>query len=203
MSYFEKLPEVLTRSDFASIAGRGGRSLELMAARGLLADATHRNRGRSVWVEEPAVAWFRTLHDHAVIVPANRLAMDELATYSAYLCPLSSSNVGLARPRLLVAYRPGGRGTVFDVTAVETVNQEVPGTRGTTVKTRGIVRDGQTLEASRMPWTVFHLSEAGTIGSVRPVIQQGRYLRVDGVRQALTSGLLTVPTLDQAFPART
>ncbi|MFH9397567.1 hypothetical protein [Streptomyces sp. NPDC017413] len=202
MSWSESLPEVLTRSDFASMVGREPRSIELMASRGLVADPTHRNRGKYVWEEETAVGWFRTLHEHAVVVPANDLAVKELARYNAYLCPLSSSHVGLARPRLLVMYRPGGQGQVFHVNAVETVHQQVPGTRGTTSTTRSIPRDGETLDASRKPWTVFYLSEAGAIDKITPAIQQGRYLPVDRVRNALTSGHLVVPTLDEAFPAR-
>ncbi|MGH3325060.1 MAG: hypothetical protein ACRDOV_11660 [Streptomyces sp.] len=181
---------------------RQPRSMELMAARGLVADPAHRNRGRLVWEEDAAVDWFRTLHDHAVIVPANALALEELGTYGVYMCPLSSSHVGLARPRSLVMYQPGGRGLVFDVVAVETLHQAIPGTRGTTAKTRGIMRDGETLDASRRPWTVFHLSEAGSIEKVVPVVQQGRYLRVDDVQEALATSSLTVPTLDEAFPDR-
>ncbi|MGW3658933.1 hypothetical protein ACWD6R_26095 [Streptomyces sp. NPDC005151] len=202
MSWVQELPEVLTRSDFASIVGREPRSIELMASRGLVADPTHRNRGKCVWKEEVALDWFRALHEHAVVVPANCLAVAELAMYNAYLCPLSSSHVGLARPRLFVMYRPGGQGLVFNVNAVETVNQQVPGTRSTTARTRKIVRDGETLDTSQKPWTVFYLSEAGTIDKIAPVIQQGRYLRVDDVQQALTTGHLTVPSLDEAFPAR-
>ncbi|WP_274563334.1 MauE/DoxX family redox-associated membrane protein [Streptomyces spiramyceticus] len=113
------------------LAGREAHSVELMAARGLLADPTHRNREKCVWEEEAALGWFRSLHEHAVIVPANDLVLGELAAYGAYLCPLSSSHVGLARPRLLVMYRPGGQGLVFDVTAVEVVHQQAPGTRRT------------------------------------------------------------------------
>ncbi|MEV1084026.1 hypothetical protein AB0I98_38420 [Streptomyces sp. NPDC050211] len=202
MTWSESLPEVLTRSDFASMVAREPRSIELMASRGLIADPTHRNRGKFVWEEESAVGWFHTLHEHAVVVPANDLAEEELARYGAYLCPLSSSHVGLARPRLLVMYRPGGQGQVFDVTAVETIHQQVPGTRDTTPATGSIVRNGATLDASRKPWTVFYLSEIGTIERITPVIQQGRYLPVDDARNALTSGHLVVPTLDEAFPAR-
>lgn len=202
MYRFEELPEILTRSDFASMAGREPRSIELMASRGLVADPTHRNRGKCVWEEETAVGWFRSLHEHAVVVPANDQALEELARYGAYLCPLSSSHVGLARPQLLVMYRRGGQGLVFTVDAVETVHQQIPGTRGTTAETRKIVRDGEVLDASWKPWTVFYLSESGTIDKIAPVIQQGRYLRVDDVREALTTGHLAVPTLDEAFPAR-
>ncbi|MFC7216985.1 hypothetical protein ACFQLX_02190 [Streptomyces polyrhachis] len=202
MSWSESLPEVLTRSDFASAVGREPRSIELMAGRGLIADPTHRNRGKFVWEEQPAMDWFRTLHEHAVVVPAHDLAEKELARYSAYFCPLSSSHVGLARPRLLVMYRQGGRGRVFDVTAVETIHQKVPGTREASWATRSIVRDGETLDASRKPWTVFYLSEIDTIERITPVIQQGRYLPVGDVRNALSCGHLVVPTLDEAFPAR-
>ncbi|WP_406343264.1 hypothetical protein [Streptomyces sp. NBC_01578] len=99
-------------------------------------------------------------------------------------------------------YRPGGQGLVFDVTAVEVVHQQAPGTRRTNAVTRKIVRDGETLDASQAPWTVFYLNEVGLIDKVSPVIQQGRYLRVDDIRQALSSGYLAVPTLDEAFPAR-
>ncbi|MFF3212943.1 hypothetical protein ACFYYB_20015 [Streptomyces sp. NPDC002886] len=145
--------------------------------------------------------WFRSLHEHAVIVPASDRAEKELAAHQAYLCPLSSNHVGLARPRLLVMYRPGGRGPVFEVEAVETAHQRVPGTRETTPATLGIIREGVTLDASRSPWTVFHLVGVGTIDTIAPAIQQGRYLPVEHVRKALESGDLAVPTLDQAFPA--
>ncbi|MFB7209943.1 hypothetical protein [Streptomyces sp. NPDC056255] len=64
------------------------------------------------------------------------------------------------------------------------------------------MRDGETLDASRMPWTVFYLNEVGLIDKVSPLIQQGRYLRVEDIRQALSSSSLAVPTLDVAFPAR-
>lgn len=202
MSWSESLPEVLTRSDFASMVGREARSIELMASRGLIADPTHRNRGKFVWEEEPAMGWFRTLHEHAVVVPANDLAEEELAEYGAYLCPLSSSHVGLARPQVLAMYRPGGQGQVFDVTAVETIHQQVPGTRDTSAVTESIVRDGETLNDSEKPWTVFYLTEIGPIEKITPVIQQGRYMPVDLARKALTSGHLVVPTLDEAFPAR-
>ncbi|MFB7209942.1 hypothetical protein [Streptomyces sp. NPDC056255] len=106
MSWFEELPEGMTRSDLASVVGREARSVELMAARGLLADPACRNRGKCVWEEEAAQGWFRSLREHAVIVPVNDRALIELDRYGACLCPLSSSHVGLARPRLLVMYRP-------------------------------------------------------------------------------------------------
>ncbi|MFE7115139.1 hypothetical protein ACFU99_06905 [Streptomyces sp. NPDC057654] len=202
MSRSVSLPEVLTRSDFAAVTGREPRSIELMASRGLVADPTHRNRGKYVWEEASALEWFRMLHEHAVVVPANDLAEEELARYNAYLCPLSSSHVGLARPRFLAMYKPGGQGRVFGVTAVETIHQQVPGTRSTTAVTRSIMREGETLDASRKPWTVFYLSEAGTIDKITPVIQQGRYVPVGHVRKAVASGSLVVPTLDEAFPAR-
>ncbi|MFE7116604.1 hypothetical protein ACFU99_14445 [Streptomyces sp. NPDC057654] len=81
-------------------------------------------------------------------------------------------------------------------------HQPLPGTRSTTAATRSIMRDGETLDASRKPWTVFHLSGTGTIDKITPVIQQGRYVPVGHLRKAVTSGSLVVPTLDEAFPAR-
>ncbi|MEW1691068.1 hypothetical protein ACIQOF_37700 [Streptomyces sp. NPDC091265] len=202
MSWFEDLPEVLTRSDFASMLGREPRSIERMAARGLVAEPAYRNRGKCVWEEEAALGWFRTLHEHAVIVPATELAVQELATHHAYVCPLSSNHVGLARPRMLVMYRPGGQGLVFNVDAVETVNQQIDGTRGPTAETRKIMRDEEPLDAWQRPWTVFYLSEAGTIGEIAPSVQQGRYLRLGDVLEALITNHLSVPTLDEAFPTR-
>ncbi|WP_406453262.1 hypothetical protein OG782_21220 [Streptomyces sp. NBC_00876] len=201
-TWFDELPEVLTRADFGALVGRPPRSIELMGYRGLVADPAYRNRNKLVWDEETAIGWFRSLHNHAVIVPANEQAMLDLAAHRAYICPLDSKHVALARPRILVMYQRGGAGTVFGVDAVETINQEIDGTRSASPQTRQILRDGEPLDRYAHRWTVFHLSEAGAIGTITPAIQQGRYLRVDDVLDALTSGHLSVPTLDEAFPSR-
>ncbi|MFD8690565.1 hypothetical protein [Streptomyces sp. NPDC059651] len=201
-TWFDELPEVLTRADFGALVGRPPRSIELMAYRGLVADPVSRNRNKLVWNEEAAIGWFRSLHNHAVIVPATEQALLDLATHRAYICPLDSKHVALARPRMLVMYQRGGGGTVFGVDAVETINQEIDGTRSASPQTRQIVRDGEPLDTYSQSWTVFHLSEAGSIGKVTPAIQQGRYLQVDDVLDAMTSGRLSVPTLDEAFPSR-
>lgn len=201
-NWFDELPEVLTRADFGALVGRPPRSIELMGYRGLVADPAFRNRNKLVWNEEAALGWFRSLHNHAVIVPANEQAMLDLATHRAYICPLDSKHVALARPRMLVMYQRGGGGLVFGVDAVETVNQEIDGTRSASAQTRQILRDGEPLDTYAHRWTVFHLSEAGTIGRITPAIQQGRYLRVDDVLDAMTSDHLSVPTLDEAFPSR-
>ncbi|MGN5635938.1 hypothetical protein [Streptomyces sp. AC154] len=204
MSWFDELPEVIGRADFGALVGRPPRNIELMASRGLAADPVARNRNKFIWAEETALDWFRSLQEHAVVVPANKQAMDDLAAHGAYVCPLDSKHVGLARPKMLVMYRPGGTGLVFGVDAVETVNQEIDGTRHASAQTRRITRDGEPLAGGAFPrpWTVFRLKEAGTIGKVTPAVQQGRYLRLDDVLDALTTDHLTVPTLDEAFPAR-
>ncbi|MER6119013.1 hypothetical protein [Streptomyces sp. NPDC001743] len=202
MTWFDDLPEVLTRADFGALVDRPPRGIELLAYRGLAPEPAFRNRNKLVWDEEAALGWFRSLHHHAVIVPANEQAMLDLATHRAYICPHTSKHVALARPRMLVMYQRGGTGLVFGVDAVETVNQEIDGTRSTSPRTRQIVRDGEPLDAYQQKWTVFHLSEAGTIGKVSPPVQQGRYLRVDDVLDAMTSGHLSVPTIDEAFPSR-
>ncbi|MFC4030271.1 hypothetical protein ACFO3J_02165 [Streptomyces polygonati] len=202
MPEFADLPEILLRSDLASLVGRDPRGVELMAARGLAAAPTHRHQGRAVWQEPAATDWFRSLHEHAVIVSAGALALSEIKAYGVYLCPLTSGHVGLARPETLVTYEKGGSGQVFEVTAVETVNQAVPGTRDTALRTWNIVRDDAPLGTSGQPWTVFHLTRIGGIGTITPSIQQGRYLRLEDVQEALTTDRLTVRTLDEAFPAR-
>ncbi|WNI30085.1 hypothetical protein [Streptomyces sp. ITFR-6] len=204
MSWFDELPEVITRADFGSLVGRPPRNIELMASRGLAADPLARNRNKFVWSEEAALDWFRSLQEHAVIVPASKQVMDDLAAYNAYVCPLDSKHVGLARPKMLVMYRPGGTGLVFGVDAVETVNQEIDGTRPASAQTRRITRNGEALDSNPFPrpWTVFRLKEAGTIGKVTPAVHQGRYLRIDDVLDALTTDHLALPTLDEAFPAR-
>lgn len=203
-TWFDELPEVITRADFGALVGRPPRSIELMGYRGLVADPAFRNRNKLVWYEEAALGWFRSLHNHAVIVPANEQAVQDLAAHSAYICPLDSKHVALARPRMLVMYERGGSGTVFGVDAVETLNQEIDGTRSPSPQTRQILRAGEPLDKDAFSgrWTVFHLREAGTIGRITPAIQQGRYLRVDDVLDAMTSGHLSVPTLDEAFPSR-
>lgn len=202
MSWFDELPEVITRADFGALVARPPRNIELMASRGLAADPAYRNRNKFVWEEAAALGWFRSLQEHAVIVPANAQVLADLAAHGAYVCPLDSKHVSLARPKMLVMYRPGGQGRVFGVDAVETVNQQIDGTREATARTRQIVRDGEPLDAWQRPWTVFHLREAGAIGKITPGIQQGRYLRLDDVLDALTTDHLAVPTLDEAFPAR-
>ncbi|MFI1884926.1 hypothetical protein [Streptomyces jumonjinensis] len=173
-----------------------------MADRGLVAEPTHQHQGRPIWEKSVAVGWFRTLHEHAVVVPANELALSELRDHSVYMCPATSNHLSLARPQLLVMYTPGGGGHVFDVTAVETVKQDVPGTRNTSPETIQITRAREAAEQAEYPWTVFHLSEAGTIDTITPVIQQGRYVTIDDVRRAMASGKLLVPPLDKAFPQR-
>ncbi|MFJ1898719.1 MULTISPECIES: hypothetical protein [unclassified Streptomyces] len=204
MSWFDELPEVIGRADFGALVRRPPRNIELMASRGLAADPVARNRNKFVWDEAAALGWFRSLQEHAVIVPGSKQAMDDLAAHKAYVCPLDSKHVGLARPKMLVMYRPGGTGLVFGVDAVETLNQEIDGTRAASAQTRGITRDGEPLDRSPFPrpWTVFRLKEAGTIGKVTPAVHQGRYLRIDDVLDALTSDHLSLPTLDEAFPAR-
>lgn len=110
-----------------------------------------RNRNKFVWAEEAALDWFRSLQEHAVVVPASKQAMEDLAAYSAYVCPLDSKHVGLARPKMLVMYRPGGTGLVFGVDAVETVNQEIDGTRAASAQTRQILRNGEPLDGGAFP----------------------------------------------------
>lgn len=151
MSWFDELPEVITRADFGALVGRPPRNIELMASRGLAADPVARNRNKFVWDEAAALGWFRSLQEHAVVVPASKQAMDDLAAYSAYVCPLDSKHIGLARPKMLVMYRPGGTGLVFGVDAVETVNQEIEGTRPASAQTRRITRDGEPLDRSPSP----------------------------------------------------
>lgn len=45
-----------------------------MSARGLLPAPTHTYRGKPAWLKTVALDWFKALHDHAVVVPANDLA---------------------------------------------------------------------------------------------------------------------------------
>lgn len=202
-AWFEGLPEVITRADFGSLVGRPPRGAERMAARGLLAAPAYRNRGKLVWHEAPALAWFRSLQEHAVIVPANARTTADLKEHGAYVCRLGSgAHVGLARPKMLVMYQRGGAGLVFGVDAVETVNQQIDGTRPASARTRAIVRDGERQDTFGTRWTIFHIREAGTIANITPSIKQGRYLRLDDVLDALTTGQLTVPTQDEAFPSR-
>jgi hypothetical protein len=77
VSALADLPEILTRSDLAALVGREPRSIEQMAARGLAAASTHRHRGKPAWEEQVAMGWFRTLHEHAVIVPGGEPTLDE------------------------------------------------------------------------------------------------------------------------------
>jgi len=199
----QSLPEIWTSPDLAKITGRSARNVSEMSSRGLLAAPTHHHRGKPAWLSASAMAWFTVLHDHAVVVPANDLALSELRSYGIYMCPMSSDHVGLARPKRLVMYEPGGSGRVFDVTAVEAVHQKViPGTRQVGPQTLQIIRDGAAIGTSgTTAWTVFYLEEAGAIASITPVIQQGRYVTTADVRHALASHALVVPKLDMAFPA--
>lgn len=199
------LPEIYTSPELGEAVGRSPRNVADMSSRGILPDPGYSYRGKPAWVKTAALAWFTTLHDHSVIVPANDLAFAELRSYGIYMCPMSSDHVGLARPEMLVMYESGGSGSgrAFTVTAVETVNQQlVNGTRPTSPQTNQIVRDGTAIGTSGEMWTVFFLSEAGTIANIKPVIQQGRYVPTADVRQAMTSHMLSVPTLDTAFPKR-
>lgn len=197
-----ELPEILNRADFGGLAKREPKSVAKMASRGLLAEPTHQHQGKPIWEKSVAMDWFRTLHDHAVVVPGNELAFAELRDHGIYMCPATSNHLSLARPRLLVMYTPGGGGRVFEVTAVETVKQELPGTRATTPETVEITRTRESEERTTYPWTIFFLSEVGSVEMITPVIQQGRYVTIHGVQQAMESGKLLVPTLDNAFPVR-
>ena len=203
MTVLQPLPEIWTSPDLAEVAGRSPRNVSEMSARGLLPAPTHTYRGKPAWLKTVALDWFTVLHDHAVIVPANDLALSELQAYGIYLCPVSSDHVGLARPELLVMYEPGASGRVFRVTAVETVPPDVPGTRATSPRTKQIQRDGVAIGASGPTgWAVFYLDPEteGDIDSITPVIQQGRYVPVADVRHAMASRTLVVPKLNVAFP---
>ncbi|MGW2081960.1 hypothetical protein ACWCOW_34445 [Streptomyces sp. NPDC001939] len=197
-----ELPEILNRADFGGLIGREPKSVAKMADRGLVAEPTHQHQGKPIWEKSVAMGWFRTLHEHAVVVPANELALSELRDHGIYLCPATSNHLSLARPELLVMYTPGGGGRVFEVTAVETVEQEVPGTRSTSPETVQITRARETAEQAHYPWTVFFLRGVGTVEMITPVIQQGRYVSTSDVRQAMEWGRLLVPPLDKAFPLR-
>ncbi|WP_455354496.1 hypothetical protein [Streptomyces sp. SYSU K217416] len=197
-----ELPEILNRADFGGLARREPKSVAKMADRGLLAEPTHQHQGKPIWEKSVAMDWFRALHDHSVVVPGNELAFSELRDHGTYMCPATSSHLSLARPRLLVMYTPGGGGRVFEVTAVETVKQELPGTRAPTPETVEITRTRETEDRATYPWTVFFLSEVGAIEMITPVIQQGRYVTIGDVQQAMVSGKLLVPPLDKAFPLR-
>lgn len=202
MSSLSALPTILTSSDLAVVIGRSSRNVDSMAARGLLATPTHQHRGKPAWEAAAAMDWFRALHDHAVVVPANDLAQSELHAHGIYMCPMSSDHIGLARPDLLVMYEPGGSGLVFNVTDVEAVNQGVPGTRPPTQQTLSIRRDGVPIGTpGGGGWTVFYLNKVGAITTIAPVIQQGRYLPTQHVRTAILGGSLSVPKLVDAFPA--
>ncbi|MFE4250684.1 hypothetical protein ACFRU3_14490 [Streptomyces sp. NPDC056910] len=202
MSVRPELPEILNRADFGGLVGREPKSVAKMADRGLMAEPTHQHQGKPIWEKSVALEWFRTLHEHAVVVPANELALSELRDHSIYMCPATSNHLSLARPKLLVMYTPGGGGRAFEVTAVETVKQDIPGTRATSPDTVQITRVRETAEQAEYPWTVFFLAEAGTVETITPVIQQGRYVTTSDVRQAIDSGKLLVPPLDKAFPQR-
>jgi hypothetical protein len=203
MTVPKSLPEIWTSPDLAKATGRSPRNITEMSSRSLLAAPTHSYRGKPAWVKSSALDWFKVLHDHAVIVPANDLARSELRTYGIYMCPMSSDHVGLARPRSLIMYESGGSGRVFDVAAVETVKQSAPGTRQTSPQTQQIIRDGTAIGASgTSAWTVFYLKETGAIATITPVIQQGRYISTADVQHAMTSQTLGVPRLDTAFPAQ-
>ncbi|ARF73986.1 hypothetical protein B7C62_18285 [Kitasatospora albolonga] len=198
-----ELPEILNRADFGGLAGREPKSVAKMADRGLLAEPTHQHQGKPIWERSAALDWFRSLHDHAVVVPGNEPAFAELREHGIYMCPATSNHLSLARPRLLVMYTPGGGGRVFEVTEVETVGQGLPGTRATTPGTVEITRTRESEDRRTYPsWTVFFLSEAGAIEVITPVIQQGRYVTTGDVQQAMVSGKLLVQPLDKAFPVR-
>lgn len=200
MASLSDLPEILTRVDFAALAGRDGRSIELMAARGLVAAPTHRHQGHAAWEASAVTGWFRKLQAHAVIVPAHKAELADLRDHGVYMCPLDGRHVGLARPKLLITYEPGGHGRVFDVTAVETVNQPLPGTRPAVADTLDLVAARHAPGQPPSPWTVFHLTPAGTVHSITPLVRQARYLPLPTARRATRSPTLTLPTLDAAFP---
>ena len=193
--------KIITAADFGALIDRTARNITDLATYGLLAPPTHDYRNGFAWELPKASSWFATLHDHAVVVPGSDLAARELANHSVYMCPLTSNHVGLARPRRVLIYS-SGIAEVFDVEAVETVNQNVnvPGTRPTSTSTRQIVRDGCAIGTASIPYTVFFLKSVGSIGSVTPVVQQGRYVPLADVDRALESGTLTLMKLSDAFP---
>jgi hypothetical protein len=199
----QSLPQIWTGRDLAQATGRSPLNVTEMSSRGLLAAPTHSYRGKPAWLRTSALNWFTMLHDHAVVVPANDLAFSELQTYGIYMCPMSKDHVTLARPELLVMYEPGGSGRVFRVTEVETVHQILQGTRPTSPSTSQIVRDGTAIGTpSSGGWTVFYLDPeaAGDIDSITPVVQQGRYVPITDVRNAMSSRTLVAHKLDVAFP---
>lgn len=196
--------KIITSAEFGALVDRTARNMSDLAKHGLVASPEFEIQGRDAWESTKAIAWFASLHDHAVIVPGNDLAAEELANHGVYICPLTSNHVGLARPRRLLIYRSGSA-DVFDVEAIETVNQkkagkEIPGTRTTSQKTEQIVRDGAAIADAPVPYTVFYLRPAGSIGSVAPVVQQGRYVPLSDIDSALESGELFLTKLDVAFP---
>lgn len=191
---------IITAADFGALVDRTARNITDLATYGLLAPPTHNYRNGFAWEYPQAIGWFASLHDHAVIVPGSDLAAQELAHHGVYMCPLTSNHVGLARPRQVLVYR-SGTAEVFDVTVVETVNQNTPGTQPTSPNTLQIMRDGVAIGSAKaaVPYTVFHLKSAGSIGTVTPVVQQGRYVPLTGVENALKSGRLTLTKLSEAF----
>lgn len=191
--------KIITAADFGALVDRTARNMSDLARHGLAAPPLFEIQGRDAWEQTRAVDWFANLHDHAVIVPGNELAAEELARHGVYMCPLTSNHVGLARPRKVLIYR-SGIADVFNVDAVEAVNQNVPGTQPTSANTLRIARDGVAIGTAAAPYTVFHLSPAGSIGTVTPVVQQGRYVSLADVEAALKSGKLTLTKLAEAFP---
>lgn len=197
------LPRILTSADLSADVGRSAVNIEKLAARGLFADPTHSCQGAPMWTEPAAFGWFASLHEHAVLVPGDELAAEELRLYGVYMCPLSPDHVGLARPQKVVLYG-GGAGEVFSVTAVETVNQNLKGTRATRSSTRRFLRHGTPIGdvSAHPPMTVFFLQPAGSIASIAPGIRKGRYVTITQVDEALNTGRLEAPVLDEAFPVR-
>lgn len=200
MRPLSELPEILTRVDLGNLTGRNGRVFAQLAARGLAAAPTHRHEGRPIWLAEGAIDWFRNLHNHAVVVPMGTRELSELQEHSVYLCPMTSRHVTAARPRMLVAYVKGG-GRVFDVEAVETVHQELPGTRDAGELAWRLTEARDDGRFSPAAWTVFHLAEVGTVENVTPAVHTGRYARLADVQRSLETGTLALTPLDTAFPA--
>lgn len=201
MRPLSELPEILTRTNLGHLTGRNGRGFAQLAARGLAAAPALRHEGRPIWLADQAMTWFRNLHNHAVIVPAGKPELSDLQEHGVYVCPVTSRHISPARPRMLVAY-VRGHGRVFDVEAVETVNQDVPGTRPAGELTRWLT---QTRDADRYhpsPWTVFHLAEVGTVETVTPAVSSGRYVPLGDVQRSLETGTLVLTPLDTAFPAQ-
>lgn len=197
------LPHVLTSADVMAHLRRNRKGVRDLAARGLLPEPTHRYRHTEpAWEEGAFMDWFRSLHDHAVVVPGHEVADANYEELGVYVCPQTVRHVGLARPRMLVMYQQRGRGSgrVFEVDDVETVNQEMPGTVETQEETERIAEIARS--APYGEWTVFHLTEVGRIRSLTPRVTLSRYARVSDVRSGLAEERLALPKLDVAFPLR-